>query len=190
MTRIAYDCEFLEDGETIELISIGLVSEPGDVYYAVNRDFRWQRIAGRRWYTPWRWKVRHQWLLDHVVPTLPQLHGDARNHAGRGPLGLIDWQSPYMKSRARIAEDVHQFLASHPDVELWADYGAYDHVCLAQLFGTMMDRPESMPMFTCDLQQELRRRGNPEIPQQESTEHNALADARHVRDVLLALDAA
>ena len=35
MTAIDYDFEFLEDGSTIEPISIGMVCEDGREYYAV-----------------------------------------------------------------------------------------------------------------------------------------------------------
>lgn len=38
MTIYCYDTEFLEDGSTIELISIGIVCEDGREYYAVNSD--------------------------------------------------------------------------------------------------------------------------------------------------------
>ena len=99
MTRYAYDCEFLEDGKTIELISIGIVADDGRDYYAVNRDAPWKRIK------------KHEWLVANVVPSLPKLYGDARLHyARRGPLGLIDWWHPHMKRRDRIAGEVLRFL--------------------------------------------------------------------------------
>lgn len=34
-----YDCEFIEDGRTIELVSIGAVSESGREFYAVSTEF-------------------------------------------------------------------------------------------------------------------------------------------------------
>lgn len=37
--RFFYDCEFLEDGRTIELVSIGVVAEDGREFYAVSTDF-------------------------------------------------------------------------------------------------------------------------------------------------------
>jgi hypothetical protein len=72
-----------------------------------------------------------------------------------------------------------------PHVELWANYGAYDHVALAQLFGPMIDLPEGMPMFTRDIQQEAARLGlkDSDLPQQGEGLHNALSDARHNRVV-------
>jgi len=175
--RIYYDTEFLEDGKTIELISIGMVAEDGREYYAVNRDMPHKRIA------------RHEWLVDNVVPSLPRLHGDARLHyAGRrsNPLAL-DWQHPHLKRRARIADEVRAFIQATPDVELWAWYGAYDHVVLCQLWGAMVDLPDGVPMYTHDLKQEADRLGNPPLPEQADGHHNALADARHVKVMAEAL---
>jgi hypothetical protein len=56
--NVCYDTEFLEDGETIELISIGMVAEDGYEYYAVNRDMPERRIR------------RHPWLMENVVPNV------------------------------------------------------------------------------------------------------------------------
>ena len=37
--RYHYDCEFIEDGSTIELVSIGVVDERGREFYAVSTEF-------------------------------------------------------------------------------------------------------------------------------------------------------
>lgn len=160
-----YDTEFLEDGETIELISIGIVAEDGREYYAVVQDADWDRIS------------THEWLMKNVVPQLPP---------GRDPA----W-----KPKAQIRDEVSRFLDRYQpytnpalrgfrDVgfpELWAWYGAYDHVALAQLFGTMLSLPTHIPMWTNDLRQEQHRLGNPGLPAQPKGLHNALEDARHLR---------
>lgn len=178
--RYFYDCEFLEDGETIELISIGFVAEDGRELYLVNRDAPWQSIK------------KNKWLMANVVPQLPQPHGDWRNHMPkRWP---IDFHNPAVQSKAKIAEVVERFLLgddlqTYTDLELWADYGAYDHVVLCQLFGPMIALPPGIPMFTNDLQQELRRLGNPALPEQATGLHNALEDARHLKACFDALRA-
>lgn len=59
MSIYCYDTEFLDDGSTIELISIGIVCDDGREYYAVNSDMDTQRIG------------KHQWLMDNVWPHLP-----------------------------------------------------------------------------------------------------------------------
>ena len=38
-------------------------------------------------------------------------------------------------------------------------------------------------MWTNDLKQEAERLGNPQVPEQATGEHNALADARHNREI-------
>ncbi|OPG13682.1 3'-5' exoribonuclease [Microbispora sp. GKU 823] len=167
--KIYYDTEFLEDGRTIELISIGMVAEDGRELYAVNADMPFDRV------------VRHDWLYENVVPSLPIdpcPPGHRCSSQGRGHLDLHD---PDVRSRAQIARMVESFILATPDVELWAYYGAYDHVALCQLWGRMIDLPNGVPMFTCDLMQEVSRLGNPRLPEQAEGEHNALADARHNR---------
>lgn len=171
MTTYAYDTEFLEDGRTIELISIGIVSETGREYYAVNADMPIRRIR------------KHSWLMENVVPGLPKPAGDWNNHMPHR--WLFDYNNPVVKRRERIADEVHDFLLAEGPPSLWADYAAYDHVVLAQLWGRMIDLPTGLPMFTHDLQQALERAPEGyEVPKQASGHHNALADARHVMRVL------
>jgi hypothetical protein len=172
VTRYFYDTEFLEDGRTIDLISIGIVADDGRELYLVNRDAPWKRIK------------KHEWLMANVVPGLPKPHGDWILHMPKR--WLFDFHNPAVKGRDAIAERVERFLLgddleTHADLELWADYGAYDHVALCQLFGPMVALPPGIPMFTHDFQQAHRRAGNPPMPQQEAGLHNALADARHLK---------
>jgi hypothetical protein len=166
--KFFYDCEFLDDGVTIDLISIGIVREDGAEFYAVNRDTAWKRVA------------KHTWLVDNVVNSLPRIPGPARFPVSRRNPLSIDFDHPSMRTKAEIARDVRILLLSGDrEPELWAWYAAYDHVCLAQLWGPMMNLPEGIPMYTHDLKQECDRLGNPELPEQATGEHNALADARH-----------
>lgn len=168
MRTIVYDTEFIEDRSTIDLISIGMVDDAGHEFYAVNRDAPWKRIS------------KHAWLPTNVVPHLPRLHGDARMFAPRRNYCAIDWTHPNVLSKERIRDGVQRFLLSRyePVTELWADFAAYDHVVLAQLFGTMMDLPDGVPMFTHELQQLWEDSGRPAKPGQ-TDEHDALADARY-----------
>ena len=172
MTDIYMDWEFLEDGQSIEPISVGLVADDGREYYAVNADMPMKRIA------------KHDWLMANVVPRLPRLYGEARMHyAGRrNPLAL-DRFHPAVKRRGQIAVEVHEFITQEPDPALWAWYAAFDHVCLAWLFGPMAKLPEGIPKRTGDLKQEAVRLGNPRVPEQVGPVHHALHDARHDRDI-------
>lgn len=171
----AYDSEFHEDGRTIDLISIGIVCEDGREYYAVNADAGWDRIA------------KHDWLRENVVPSLPvQLGRNVKRYEGftkEQPAIKVDMHDPSVKPKWVIANEVREFLLADGAPELWADYGAYDHVVLCQLWGRMIDLPDGMPMVTRDLQQELARTGAA-VPEQAAGAHNALEDARHVMHCL------
>lgn len=171
MTQFFYDTEFLEDGRTIELISIGIVSSDGREYYAVSEDTTHGKLNRRI--------RKNEWLMANVVPSLPQPAGDWNNHMPRN--WLFNYHGHEVKPRHRIADEVREFLLADDKPELWADYGAYDHVALCQLWGRMIDLPDGIPMFTNDIQQEALRLGVAwdELPKQAEGNHNALADARH-----------
>jgi hypothetical protein len=128
VTRYFYDTEFNDDGSTIDLVSIGIVSDDGREYYAVSSEF--------------------------------DVHPD-------------------VKSRSQIAAEVRDFLLAAGPPQIWAWFAAFDHVAYSQLFGKMIDIPDGLPWFTCDLKQEHVRLGSPELPAQRDGEHHALADARY-----------
>jgi hypothetical protein len=177
--RIFYDLEFLEDGRTIDLISIGMVREDGRELYCVNQAIEDNPLHDR---------IRnHRWLMANVVPHLPLRVTDPMpKHApsSNAPqMFFTDTTSNLIMPLRMIRNAVRAFvLDAGPEVELWADYGAYDHVALCQLFGTMMALPEGFPMWTHDLRQELERHGvtDEELPAGTGTAHHALADAWEV----------
>ncbi len=181
--RVFYDTEFIEDGRTVDLISIGMVAEDGRELYCVAEEIEADPLYTRI--------GRHRWLMQNVIPHLPLRERDPieqprAQYAGRFHLDPGDNR---IMPRRMIRNSVREFLAeSRRDgpLELWASYGAYDHVALAQLFGPMVNLPEGVPMFTHDLQQFAAGR---ELIGQEGTEHDALADARWIRDAYNALAA-
>ncbi|MFF3092304.1 hypothetical protein [Streptomyces cyaneofuscatus] len=163
--RIFYDTEFLDDGRTIDLISIGMVAEDGREIYAVSSQFDQAAVQ------------RHGWLMANVWPSLPIHH----NPPGFRGLDRLDITDPDVHPRAQIARMVQRFILETPDPQLWAYYSAYDHVAYAQLFGPMSNLPAGLPMQTDDLVTEAKRLGltPADLPQQEAGHHNAIADARH-----------
>jgi hypothetical protein len=173
--KVYYDTEFLEDGRTIELISIGMVAEDGRELYLVNEEIESDPLYSRI--------GRQSWLMQNVIPHLPLRERDPieqprAQYAGRFHLDAKDNR---VVSRRYIRNAVREFVLGTPEPELWAWYGAYDHVVLAQLFGRMINLPQGFPMRTNDVEQECQRLGNPAMPEQSGPQHDALADARHVK---------
>lgn len=185
MTAYCYDLEFLEDGRTIELISIGIVCEDGREYYAVNADMPVDRIKN------------HTWLMDNVWPSLPLRasktglvytgRGESKHEVKLTDSGVLDTSSTLLRPRWLIANEVREFLLAEGKPELWADYGAYDHVALCQLWGPMINLPAGLPMFTHDIEQAIEAVPGFVKPEQAEGQHNALEDARYNMRVLDAL---
>jgi hypothetical protein len=147
------DTEFIEDGKTIDLISIGIVSEDGQEYYAISTEFDESKAS--------------DWVKENVISQL-----EPHNQGG----------TTFWKPRLHIKEDIIRFVSTSRPIfekpEFWAYYAAYDWVIFRQLFGTMMELPEIFPTYCRDIKQWCDQLGNPELPKQGKGEHNALADAR------------
>jgi hypothetical protein len=186
MARFWYDTEFIEDGRTIELISIGIVADDGGrEYYAVNADAPWDRIKS------------NDWLVRNVLPSLPMtgttsLQRYRESHPNVHPrpsisMVSVDRSDSNVKPHWVIANEVRDFLtadeADRDQNELWAYYGGYDHVVLCQLWGSMRMLPGTVPMWTNDLMQLWQAAGEPKMPPQPPSLHNALADARWNRQL-------
>lgn len=168
LLKIFYDTEFVERGPLIPLkpVSIALVREDGTEFYGINAECLSDVF-------------RHPWLSMNVLPWLP-----AKSDVGSI---ILEWNTehpdyPHVMALDSLTEQVRIFITETPDPELWAWYGAYDHVVLSQMFGEMNKLPSGIPMFTCELVQEWLRLGKPPVPRDRDNAHHALADARWARD--------
>ncbi|WP_018024595.1 polyadenylate-specific 3'-exoribonuclease AS [Corynebacterium ulceribovis] len=144
-----YDTEFIEDGSTIDLISIGVVAEDGREFYAVSTEFDASRAGS--------------WVRTHVLNQLPPISSPLWMDRRTIREQLTNFLAPTGQERP----------------ELWAWVGAYDHVAFAQLWGSMVKLPKCMPRWTHELKQHWVAAGKPPLPNAPGNAHDALADARH-----------
>lgn len=179
--RVFMDLEFNERGNQlpIQLISAAYVCEDGRELYVINEE----SLSNL---------MRSPWLSVNVAPSLP-IETDQR---GDGNF-IVQWDTKdpdydNVLAMDTLVDRVQRFLFSciTPDskLELWAYYGAYDHVVHSQLFGAMVDLPPGFPMWTHELMQEIERDPDIILPPQPAPAHNALADARWNRDVFRILN--
>jgi 3' exoribonuclease, RNase T-like len=169
--RYFLDTEFIEDGRTIDLISIGIVAEDGRELYAVSTEAQLH--------------LANDWVRANVLPHLPKYgnpHWMSRADIKRGLTRFVSVSSE--------ETDFGEPFAAHngirrmdPKPEFWGYYADYDWVVLCRLFGRMIDLPKHFPMFCRDLKQLSVDLGNPEHPPDPADAHNALADARWNRDL-------
>src|SRR5216684_5450946 len=74
--RIWFDTEFIEDGKTIDLLSIGMVREDGETLYLENLSADLSRA--------------NDWVHDNVIPHLDLVqHGVARDEIGPKVLAFV-----------------------------------------------------------------------------------------------------
>lgn len=158
--RYFYDCEFIEDGRTIDLVSIAVVGEDGREFYGVSTEFNPDK-AGK-------------WVRANVLPKLPS------------PASKL-WRS---RARIREELYEFLCAPQDGQVELWAWVGAYDHVALCQLWGPMTALPLELPRYTKEIKQLWEASGRPALPAAPDDAHDALADARHNKVRFLAISEA
>ena len=156
--RYWYDWEFDENGQTIKPISLGMVSEDARMLYLVNESYFRQMEKGL--------VAPNPWVIENVINKISKedraLHGYS-----------IDDFGPI----------IHKFISDNgkyrerSEVELWGHFSAYDHVCLAQRFGSMINLPKPIPMYTND-DMTIRGLQEPSARPAEMPEHHALWDAK------------
>lgn len=172
--RYHYDWEFKEDGVTIQPISLGMVDDNDRELYIINIDA--VRAFREREYFE-QLDQTDLWLRDNVF-----------NYITESDLDKYGKHFTLPGSGKTPATEVYDFICDglkrgDENVELWGYFAAYDHVCLSQLFGRMIDLPAPMPMFTNDLMT-LGKLPNGRWKQKPSRptdlpEHHSLMDAKY-----------
>jgi hypothetical protein len=189
---------------TIDIISIGVVSEEGAEYYAISKDFNlkeaWNRFQLKKTSPAKKYigifEEREYWIRENVLkPIFYEWKGkDIYFHE-------IDFTyqefkkllNEYGKTNKQIAEEVKNFCGDIDsrlrsfrrgdsfEPEFYAYYGSYDWVAFCWLFGKMIDLPKGFPYLTYDIQQLIvennidKKQLLKEVPQ--INNHNALQDA-------------
>lgn len=186
MRRVFYDCEFVDDGRTIDPISIGMVDDQGRTLYAVNADMPVEKVVG------------HDWLSKNVWPLLPLVDKHVPDADGTRPPQCackprhmrLDRTNIHVVPRQVLVNQVRDFLLRpNEPLELWANYAAYDHVMLAQLFGPMVKLPKGVPPRTCCIQQFADEHdAHGMLPPMLGNTHNALDDALWNHEAWKAID--
>ena len=173
-----FDTEFIENGSTIDLVSIGIITGDSREFYAQNQECDWS--------------LANDWVARNVLIHLSEFDMGRRMPANYSKHGEVfdsnqtgGWwrQSGIWRKRHEISKDILAFVGfpeteGYGKPEFWAYYADYDWVVLCQLYGTMMDLPEGWPMYCRDIKQFCDDLGNPKLPEQEEDEHHSLADAR------------
>lgn len=153
------DTEFIESPNTIDLISIGIISEDGREYYAVNSQCDCNKAD--------------EWVIKNVLNQIPEY--DKVNKTLKG------------KSIQQIRNELLDFC-EEDDCKFYGYYSDYDWVVFCWIFGKMVDLPGNFPKYCIDLKQMMDERGFTKDWKRVCCpdpvgEHNALVDAKWNRQL-------
>jgi len=149
-TKIFFDTEFTGLHQDTTLISIGMVSEDGQEFYAELDDFDLEQVD--------------DWIKENVT-----------NHLWiQNPDTVVPPDVEYLVGEEWfIINEVHTWLSQFDSIEMWSDCLAYDWVLFCQLFGGAMYLPKHIYYIPFDISTLFKARGiDPDI----SREEFALAD--------------
>jgi len=138
MSRFFLDTEFIEDGTTIDLLSIALVHDSGQSLYLVSSEVDFCEAGA--------------WVKTNVLPSIMDGANGMHTRAE-------------IKDNILSFVDKHR---SGEKPKFWGYYADYDWVAFCQLFGKMIDLPKGWPMYCRDLKQLCDELGNPRLPKNEA----------------------
>lgn len=187
-TKLFFDTEFTGLHQNTTLISIGIVAESGQSFYAELNDYDQSQID--------------DWLLENVINNLlmhPPKEGEdeyylATRYAAN-PLGNDLYDSYSLKLRCNketLATALAQWLSQFEQVEMWSDCLSYDWVLFNQIFGHAFNIPKNVYYIPFDICTLFKLKGiDPDVSREKfakdlhvhevSVKHNALWDAYVIR---------
>jgi hypothetical protein len=163
----------------IDLISIGIVSERGDQYYAISSEYNY--------------KDADEWVRENVI--LP-MYLKSIQSVKTGPNISTFHKTIGMKNTEIVIEIMNLIRRSGEPPEFYGYYCDYDWVLFCSLFGRMIHLPKGYPMYCRDLKQMVDEK-NITSSQLEKIlpapkgEHDALVDAKwnkQLYDILIKIN--
>lgn len=170
MTKIFLDTEFTGLHQQTTLISLALVAETGEEFYAELIDYDKDQL--------------NDWLVDNVIAKLVISNKKAFDKKENGVYIAGD--------RASVRAELGKWFTRFEGVEIWADVLAYDWVLFCELFGGALQIPGNIFYAPFDLATLFYLKGHTEpqskyekdvsrykfVGNAETRRHFALEDAR------------
>lgn len=172
-TKIFFDTEFTGLHQNATLISIGLIAETGQTFYAELTDYDKSQID--------------EWLQENVINnlTLDYLKSNIEN---AGVTDTTDSNNiKYQGAKSHLKVELEKWFSQFDAVEMWSDCLAYDWVLFNQIFGHAFNIPKNIYYIPFDLSSLLKIYGyDPDLSRKEFSgsdepNHNALSDAKMIK---------
>lgn len=169
-TRIYFDTEFTGLHQGTTLISIGLIAETGQTFYAELTDYDKSQVDA--------------WLQDNVISKLCLSEFDNVAYFDKWTLRA---------DKETVKEGLQKWFSQFGTVEMWSDCLSYDWVLFCQIFGHAFNIPKNIyyiPFDICTLFNS--KQIDPDISREDfvsdmtniigiARKHNAIYDAEIIR---------
>ena len=134
--------------KTIDLISIAIVNEYGEMYFALNSEHDLKAT----------WQ--DEWLRESVLYPIYRMYinGFAMDMERFSLSTMQHIFSTHGKTKTTIANEIQIWinrLCGTSGINFYSYYGDYDWVVFCWLYGRMIDLPKEYPMYCRDLKQSL-----------------------------------
>jgi len=161
--KIFFDTEFTGLHKGTTLISIGMVAEDGQTFYAELTDYDKKQVD--------------PWIKENVIANMAWSIGDLYRMAD-----VI-----CHNKKGTVSHEVSKWLSQFDSVEMWSDCLAYDWVLFNDLFGHAFNIPKNVYYIPFDICTLFKLKGiDPDINREEfagmqGAKHNALHDAKVIK---------
>lgn len=167
MTKVFFDSEFTGLHQSTTLISIGLIAESGETFYAELTDYDRTQV--------------NDWILENVINKLVLMPYDVKQSKKKMTAS---------GDKAQVANWIREWMSQFEQVEIWSDCLSYDWVLFCQLFGHAFNIPKNVYYIPFDICTLFKIKGiNPDINREEfagiqsrDQKHNALWDAEVIKE--------
>lgn len=199
LTKVYFDTEFTGLHKNTTLISIGIISENGRMFYAELNDYDRSQVD------PW---IQSN-VIDNLILSFPKKEGEDDYYVARrshdNPIGnsLYGSYSVMMVgNKLRVKHELERWFSQFDEVEIWSDCLSYDWVLFVDLFGTAFDIPKNIYYIPFDICTSFKEKGvDPDASREEfanedfvcfvyhadtafqfpTKKHNAMHDALTIR---------
>lgn len=169
MTKVFFDTEFTGLHQRTSLVSIGLIAETGQTFYAELTDYDSLQVD--------------DWLKENVISKLYLTEQDNAAY-------MQKW---LLKGNVRELQDaLRAWFSQFDKVEIWSDCLSYDWVLFCQIFGHAFQIPKNIFYIPFDICTLFKSKGiDPDISREKfaygevysemlAKKHNALWDAETI----------
>jgi len=161
--KFFFDTEFIASRGSLELISIGIVSELGHRFYAECSEYDVANFE--------------QWHYENIMPSLEFVDQEESDITIKES-NVLKAYGTYRYIGQQLLSWINNIQYGLPGspLEFWGWFSSTDWVLFCWLFGDcLVDLPPHWPQYCNDIVQELDRGHT--IPSKAGTNHNALDDA-------------